>query len=353
MTDLTPNQIKQTIKTEVTNLGFLLNGVTTPAQLESFPSYTQWIKAGYHAEMHYLAHPAAMEKRQDPSLIMSEVKSILVLGIPYPAPDQTKGLNIAAYARGTDYHDLIPQRLSGFHSWLEKTVRKPVLMRTFTDTAPILEKALAVRAGVGWIGKNSLVINPTYGSFFFLTEVFLDLELPPDEPFTQDLCGECSNCIDLCPTSAILTNRTINSKRCLSYLTIEKKGAFTEKQAKSIKESLFGCDQCQLVCPWNQKRYEDPSIPTLFQTDPNLLNLTREKLLAMTEEDFLNFFRHTPIWRTKRFGLLRNLLALLANTGAAEDLSSLDDFINKEENETLRMMASNAQVNISKRLNIN
>lgn len=350
MTDLELNQIKQAIKTEVTNLGFLLNGVTTLEPNESYSAYAQWIEAGYHAEMEYLSRPASMQKRRDPSLLMPEAKSILVLGIPYPALKENNPLKFAAYAQGQDYHEVIRQKLSGFKPWLENLTKHPVNIRIFTDTAPIMEKALAVRAGLGWIGKNSLLINPTYGSFLFLAEVFLDLELPPDEPFTEDLCGACSNCIDSCPTSAILTNRTINSNRCLSYLTIEKKGLLSKDETASIKESVFGCDQCQLVCPWNQKRFGDRSIPTVFQADSNLLNLTPIELLTMTEEEFRQLFRHTPIWRTKRFGLLRNLLALLANTGTKDDLRILKDFINTEENENLRMMAVHAQVRISERL---
>jgi epoxyqueuosine reductase len=343
---MTPLQIKEAIKTEVTNLGFLLSGITTPDPIESYPQFEQWIQAGYHAEMHYLSRPSSMEKRRNPALIMPSAKSILVLGIPYPAPKESGFLNIASYAQGSDYHNLIPKRLSGFQFWLEDLVGYSVQTRIFTDTAPVMEKPLAIRAGLGWIGKNGLVIHPEYGSFFFLTEIFMNIELPPDNLFKKDLCGDCTLCIENCPTSAILSHHQIDSNRCLSYITIEKKGMFTEDQSNSIKESIFGCDQCQLICPWNQKRIVDDKIPTLFQTDEVLAHFTTQEILNLSSEAFSTQFAYTPISRTKRFGLIRNLLALLSNTGKKEILPVLQDFIDNEDNENLRTMAIRAQVNI-------
>jgi epoxyqueuosine reductase len=349
MTDLTPNQIKQAIKTEVFNLGFLLNGFTTPAPLQEFELFDTWIRRGYHAEMRYLARQSAMEKRKNPCLVFPAVKSILVLGIPYPPPRDTDHSAFAAYAQGPDYHNLILEKLSGFQSWLEDLVTHEVQLKIFTDTAPIMEKALAVRAGLGWIGKNGLVIHPEYGSYFFLTEIFLDLDLPPDQPFSDELCGTCNRCVEHCPTSAILPGRLINSNLCLSYLTIEKKGPFTEQETRFIRSSLFGCDQCQITCPWNKKIAKMKSNTTLFEPDERFRTFSKNELLLMNQEQFNAWFRHTPVSRVKRQSLLRNLLAFITNTGNTTDIATLQTFIDLEENENLRMMAIHAQAEIIKR----
>ncbi len=349
MTDLTAYQIKQAIKTEVLRLGFLLNGVTTPAPIQGFECYEGWIRSGYHAEMHYLASDSALAKRHNPSLVFPTVKSILILGIPYPPPQSIGQSTIGAYAQGPDYHHLIPEKLSGFQSWLEELVDHQVQLKVFTDTAPIMEKALAVRAGLGWIGKNGLLIHPAYGSYFFLTEIFLDLDLPPDQPFSEDLCGTCTKCIEHCPTSAIMPGRQINCNRCLSYLTIEKKGPFSEQEIGFIRSMLFGCDQCQVICPWNEKISKTKPKPTLFEADQRLNTIPKNEILLMNQEQFDAWFGHTPVSRAKRHGLLRNLLALFANTGSTEDITTLQTFIDLGENENLRMLAIHAQAEIINR----
>lgn len=351
MTDLTNTEIKQAIKTEVKNLGFILSGFTTPEPTEHFNDYEEWVNAGYHADMNYLARPSAMEKRKDPRLIFSETKTILVLGIPYPVPnnqDQT-GYPIAAYAQGQDYHNLIAEKLALFQPWLEQLIEKPVQTRVFTDTAPILERELAARAGLGWIGRNSLLIHPTIGSFFFLSEVFMDLELPPDQPFQRDLCGTCTRCINQCPTQCIQSNRQIDSNRCLSYLTIEKKQLFTQQEREWISPSVFGCDQCQVVCPWNQKRLQADPFPRLFEPEKKLASLQTADLLLLEKKEFLSKYRHTPIYRSKRFGLIRNLLAVIAKYGDTKDLQILEVYLQREENESLRKLAFDAQQYIRER----
>ena len=353
LTELTPNQIKQAIKAEVKNLGFHLSGFTTPEPIGDFNGYKQWIQAGYNAEMHYLSRASSLEKRKNPRLVFPPVESILVLGIPYPAPKKSEDFSIAAYAQGPDYHDLIPDRLSGFQPWLEGLVGQTVDLRIFTDTAPIMEKQLAVRAGLGWIGKNGLLINPEYGSFFFLTEIFLGIQLPPDEPFSKGLCGNCTQCIDNCPTNSILCNRKIDANKCLSYLTIEKKGAFSIEESQFITASAFGCDLCQEVCPWNHKRLSNDTVPTLFSSDTTLSSISQEDLLTLDEETFRQRYKKTPISRTKRKGMIRNLLTIIANNGTADDLKLLSTFLQYEQNENLRMMANHAQAKISERCNIN
>jgi epoxyqueuosine reductase len=356
MTSLTSSQIKHAIKTEVTNLGFILNGFTTPEPIDGFSKYAEWINGGYHADMSYLARTSSMEKRLNPKQLMPGVQSILILGIPYPVPN-TELLNtdpemrkIASYAQGPDYHDLILEKIKDLSGWLDNLIGHHVNFRIFTDTAPVMEKELGMRAGLGWIGRNGLLINPHVGSFFFLTEVFLDLEIPPDLPFKADLCGNCNRCVESCPTSCIMTNRTLDANRCISYLTIEKKEVFSIEEAKTITDSVFGCDACQTVCPWNQKRMKKDEFQSLFLPKHQLMNTSTKDLLLLDDKTFNEKYKDTPVSRTKREGLIRNILASIGNIGQAGDLEKLEEFIAAEENENLRMLASNAQVQLINRL---
>ena len=319
--------------------------------LEGFEKYKAWIAAGFHANMDYLARPSSLEKRQNPKLLFPAIKTILVLGIPYVPTVHTEAYSIASYAQGPDYHDLIPERLKDFPDWLASLVEHPVHMRIFTDTAPVLEKELAVRAGLGWRGKNGLMLNPQYGSFFFLTEIFMDLKLLPDEPFTKDMCGTCTRCIDNCPTGCIQPDRTLNAAKCLSYLTIEMKGSFSEQEMALINDSIFGCDVCQTVCPWNQKLLQQEISRPLFQPDIGLAQVSPDDLLKLDDETFREKYRNTPIYRTKRAGLIRNILASITNHGSSKDIPILEAFIAQEENENLRMMAIHAQAKLTNRLN--
>ena len=352
MSNPTPDQIKQTIKAEVYDLGFLLSGFTTPDPPDHFTMYESWVNSGYHAEMSYLSRSSAFEKRKHPNLLFPEVKTILVLGCPYPVPHPppSTGYPIAAYAQGPDYHHLINKQLAHFPEWLSQLMGYPVNARVFTDTAPILERELAVRAGLGWIGKNSMLIHPEYGSFFFLTEVFLDFYLPPDNPFNKDLCGTCTQCVENCPTACILPQRQINSNRCLSYLTIEKNNLFSENESALLSGGVFGCDICQSVCPWNQKRIRQDHIRTLFDRDDELKELQPADILTLNEEYFLAKYGSSPLARAKRFGILRNLLTLIGNQGSRKDLILLASFLSQEQNENLRMIASHAQARIIERL---
>ncbi|MCD4752322.1 MAG: DUF1730 domain-containing protein, partial [Anaerolineaceae bacterium] len=202
------------LKAEAKNLGFLLSGITNPDPPQHFNSFLQWIQGGYHAEMSYLSRPDALAKRQDPARLLESVKSILILGFPYRPlkrshPDETALTpRISAYAMGSDYHDLIPEKIKLLMKNFQNKIGLQFEWRGFTDSAPIMEHDLAARAGLGWIGKNSLLLNRALGSYFFLAEVFLSLELEPDEITNSDHCGTCTICIDACPTQAIQDNRT-------------------------------------------------------------------------------------------------------------------------------------------------
>lgn len=283
--------------------------------------------------MDYLASERSRQRRADPSLILPGCKSILVLALPCQQPDLTgfskpvrSGLHIAAYALGDDYHDIIPPRLKEIVQFMEKQVGHSIPNRYYTDTGPILERELAQRAGLGWIGKNSMLIHPKAGSTFLLAEIFLGIELEPDEPFRTDHCGTCNRCITACPTQCILPNRTLDSRRCISYLTIENKGAIPEDLREPTGNWVFGCDVCQQVCPWN--RFSLPSDPALAPSIP-LPVLPGD--LSMTPSEFNRRFKNSPLKRAKRRGYLRNLAVAVGNTGDKSDLSILEQAAQDEE----------------------
>ena len=215
---------------------------------------------------------------------------------------------IAAYAWGKDYHDVLPERLRKLVAFIDSQVGHPVPNHWYTDTGPLLERELAQRAGLGWIGKNTCLINPEAGSYFLLAEILLGIELEPDQPFTQDRCGKCARCITACPTGCILPDRTLDSRRCISYLTIELKCMLPRELRPLMGTCVFGCDICQQVCPWNRfaTTEVDPVFGQLLTSD--LLND-----LALSASDFNLKFRHSPLMRTRRRGYLRNVAVALGN----------------------------------------
>lgn len=280
--------------------------------------------------MNYLATENARLRRLDPKQILPECKSILVLATAYPSRSgrgQGEGeMQIASYARGEDYHNILPPRMEELVQFIEKQVEHPIKNRYYTDTGPILERDLAQRAGIGWIGKNSCLINPKQGSYFFLSEIFLDLELEPDPPFVTDHCGTCTRCITACPTDCILPNRTLDATRCISYLTIELKDNIPIELRDKIGNWVFGCDICQMVCPWNRF---SPTGDSAFVDDEPLPSPTGE--LTLTPEAFNRRFKRTPISRAKRRGYLRNIAVALGNTGDMHALPVLQTALNHDE----------------------
>ena len=280
--------------------------------------------------MNYLATDRSRIRRDDPREILPECKSILVLATPYyssPLPlGEELGVRVASYARGEDYHNVLPARMEELVRFIEEQVARPIKNRYYTDTGPILERDLAQRAGIGWIGKNTCLINPQQGSYFFLSEIFLDLELEPDPPFVTDHCGTCARCITACPTNCILPNRTLDATRCISYLTIELKDDIPIELREKIGNWVFGCDICQMVCPWNRFASEgDPA----FSDDEPLPPPTGE--LTLTPETFNQRFKQTPISRAKRRGYLRNVAVALGNTGNMHTLPVLQNALNDDE----------------------
>jgi epoxyqueuosine reductase len=322
--------LKNEIAAEARRLGFNLFGVTSPDTPPHYAVYEDWIEQRKHGEMGYLDTERARKRRKDPSLILPGCQSILVLGWPHAIPNlspetpvsDSQRLNgrIASYAWGEDYHDVIPARLQKLVAFIEERVGETIPNRWYTDTGPILERDLAQQAGLGWIGKNTCLINPGQGSFFLLAEVFLGIKLEPDTPFSADRCGTCSRCIEACPTGCIQANRTIDASQCISYLTIELKGAIPTDIRSNMGNWVFGCDICQQVCPWNQRLTDQGNsnqadIPI---KEPDLISELR-----LTPNEFNRKFKGNPIKRAKRRGYLRNVAVALGNSKSARGIPQL------------------------------
>ncbi len=331
-----PQNIKEFIKTEAKNLGFIHIGFTDPTPPNTINNYLNWLKNGHHAKMAYLARPDRLEKIKNPRLILPSCKTIIVFALPYSPPDRkntpsasTYG-RIASYAAGRDYHLVIPELLTQLITKLKQTYPNLDLeYKIMTDSGPILEKAYAQKAGLGWIGKNSCLIIPGYGSYFFLAEILINFELPADQPFEKDYCGKCSACINTCPTSCILNNRTLESKNCISYLTIENKEEIPGKLRKQVGNWIFGCDVCQEACPWNKKSSKSPE-QTLFDPMDEFPLVNLESVSPLSPEEFNRKFIDHPIKRTKRKGFYRNLCVVLGNTHSPRFIPFLEKILNQE-----------------------
>lgn len=323
------NNLKQAIKEKARQLGFILAGVTSSEPLENFNIFQDWLNKNHHGDMNYLSTERSLTRRADPKQILPECKSIFVLAIPYtPINNKNSDLQIASYALGDDYHDILPQKLKAIVEFIEEQLGQKIPNRYYTDSGPILERELAQRAGLGWIGKNSMLINPKAGSTFFLAEILLGIELEPDQPFSTDHCGTCNRCITACPTNCILPDRTLDSNRCISYLTIEHKNEIQENLREQMGNWIFGCDICQQVCPWN--RFSQPA-DSSFETKIPLPVLSGDLLLSPA--DFNQRFKKSPIKRTKRRRYVRNIAVALGNKRNKKDIPLLEQAA--QENEPL------------------
>ena len=325
--------LKQTIKDKARQLGFILTGVTLPEPPPHFSTFENWLAQGHHGTMDYLASERSRTRRANPREILPECKSILVLATPYFPPSPFRRgdggeveVRIASYARGADYHNILPARMQELVQFIEQQAGCPVKNRYYTDTGPILERDLAQRAGIGWIGKNTCLIHPQKGSCFFISEILLNLDLEPDPPFTTDHCGTCTRCIQACPTQCILPGRTLNASRCISYLTIELKGDIPIELREKVGDWVFGCDICQMVCPWN--RFASQGDPAF---EPNTPPHTLTEEMSLTPQAFNQSFNGTPVKRTKRRGYLRNVAVALGNIGDMHHLPVLQNALNDEE----------------------
>ena len=330
-------QLALALKEKARQLGFTLTGIALPQPPQHLDVYLNWLKAGRQAGMAYLAERAAVVRRGDPTLILPECLSILVLGIPYsnpqssqPEDDSAPRGRIAAYAWGADYHLVLPQRLQALVAFLEEQVGHSIPNRWYTDTGPILERDLAMRAGLGWIGKNTCLINPRHGSYFLLAEILLGIDLPPDKPFVADQCGSCTRCIDACPTGCILPDRTLEAGRCISYQTIENKTDIPVDLRPLTNDWIFGCDICQMVCPWNI-RFAHAGGDPLFALRPDVPTPRLAEELALTPQEFNRKFKDSPLKRAKRRGYLRNVAIAAGNSRKAELLPALEKALDDDE----------------------
>jgi len=328
------SELTRKIKDKANVLGFPLVGVTTAEPPDRLDFFLSWLKAGYNASMDWIGSERSLERRSDPHKILPKCKSILVLGSPYPAPrGNVKGGNIASYALNQDYHNILEERLKKLMRAIEELVGNAVPNRWYVDTGPVLEKDLAMRAGLGWIGKNTSLINREHGSYFFLSEILLGLELITDPPITDSLCGTCTRCLDTCPTGALKEPYTLDANLCISYLTIEHREEIPEELRPRMGDWIFGCDICQIVCPWNKPAEQYPSILESLLPREELTAIDLIDEMDLTQEDFSARFKGSPIKRTKRRGYLRNVAIALGNRGDKDALPSLKKA--SEDNEPL------------------
>lgn len=331
VTSVPARTLEEAIRAQAYGLGFDLVGITTLGSMETAPHFDRWLDRGYAGDMHYL--PKWAHKRRDSRLPYDGVRSAIVVAMSYGGREPSGP--VARYARGDDYHDVLDAKLRELHAWLGAELRRDVRGRAYVDTGPLLERDLARRAGLGWFGKNTNLINPTLGSFFFLGALLVELDLAPDEPFASDHCGTCTRCIEACPTHAIVEPRVLDATKCISYLTIETKGEIPSALRESIGELIYGCDICQDVCPWNEKFARElpgdsPYQPREAIAGRNARTLARE-LLGMTQEEFSRAFKDSPMKRARLRGLKRNAAVMLGNLGEAEDLDVLSRALEDEE----------------------
>ncbi len=297
------------IKNRAYELGFDLCGIASPEGFsEEEKRFKRWIDNGYHGKMEYLANN--FEKRMNPALLVENTKSIIVVGLNYYPEKKQMDNNaprIAKYAYGNDYHLVLKPILQQLLEDINQQFGN-VSGRAFTDSAPILEHALAKRAGLGWVGKNSLLINKKIGSFFFIGELFIDMELAYDTPDDKDYCGKCTRCMDACPTGAITEPHVVNGSRCISYFTIELKGDIPTDMQGKFNNQVFGCDICQDVCPWNRKAR--PHNVSALKANSKLLELTKKDWESLDVHQYGEIFKGSAVKRTKWKGLQRNLTFL-------------------------------------------
>ncbi len=302
---MAPGSLTAALKQEAARLGFDLAGATPAATPPEIDRFERWLAEGHAGQMGYLA--ARAEAYRHPRHVLDGVRSILMLGANYrtvePVPPKPGQGNVSRYAWGTDYHELIRgrlHRLADFHRRLVPEAR----VRGVVDTAPLAERRFAQLAGLGWIGKNTLLLSRQFGSWLFLAALLTTEELDYDESSGRGHCGSCRACVDACPTGALVEPYRLDARRCISYLTIELRHGIPPELREAIGQRLFGCDTCQQVCPWNR------STPTTseegFRPRPGMNPVEPAELLKLDEDAFRNRFRHSPLWRPRRPGVLRN-----------------------------------------------
>ncbi|MBI2280120.1 MAG: tRNA epoxyqueuosine(34) reductase QueG [Bacteroidetes bacterium] len=297
--------LTQNIKSEAIRLGFSFCGISKAEFLEEeAPRLENWLNQNKHGKMQYMENH--FDKRLNPTVLVECSKSVISLMYNYyPAKLQREdSFKISKYAYGEDYHNVIKEKLKELVQFITAEVGE-INARIFTDSAPILERAWAKKSGLGWVGKNSMLIHPKQGSFFFLAEIILDVEFDYGTPI-KDYCGTCNACVEACPTEAILPNKVVDGSKCISYFTIELKDEILPNEVKGkFNDWMFGCDICQDVCPWN--RFSTPTDELLFSPNQKLLNYSKNEWRELTEEIFIELFKKSAVKRAKFEGLKRNV----------------------------------------------
>lgn len=328
--------LTQRIKAKAIDLGFDLIGITPAQRASRAEAYAQWVAAGHAGEMAYMARN--VERRQNPQQVMPEARSLIVVGLSHYTidlpehikHDPSRGL-IARYAWGIDYHDVLTPKLRALRDFVQIETGREISSRVYVDTGALLERDFAEQAGLGFIGKNTCLIHPRMGSWIFLGEILIDIELDYDQPIAHIGCGTCTRCLVACPTDAFVAPYVLDARRCISYYTIELKGSIPRELRKPMGNRIFGCDVCQDVCPWPQRFARATREKSFFPIDtdraaPKLLDLIR-----LTPEQFKQRFNGTPLLRAKRRGLLRNVAVALGNWGDVAAVPALIDALDDAE----------------------
>ena len=327
------SSLKSLLQEKAIELGFDLIGAIPVSRSKTIEIYNAWIKKGYAGSMDYLERHA--ELKEDPRKLLPQTISLLALGFNYktvePSWESKKPDigRISRYAWGDDYHKLIRSKLDVLEEYLCQELNAGKISRSFVDSGPVLEREVAQRAGLGWIGKHTNLINWKKGSWFFLAELLVDAKLDTDMPFTRVDCGTCKICIKACPTKAIISERTLDARRCISYLTIELKGSIPKEMRSKIDNLIFGCDICQEVCPWNLEAPQSEE-KNLFPRPENIAPKLVD-LMNLDQQAFLKRFRNSPIKRAKRRGFLRNVAIALGNWGNVRAIPALSLGLEDEE----------------------
>jgi epoxyqueuosine reductase len=317
--------LEAALKAKAAALGFGLAGIAPAAAADTFHLYERWLQQGYAGEMAYLEK--FRNHRRHPDSVLHDCRTVVMLGFEYTSQHNSTLHShhgrVAKYAQGPDYHDILRLKLNELSDWLATAVPGAV-SRGVVDTAPLLERDFARRAGLGWLGKNTMLISPKHGSYFLLAALLTTVEMRCDVPFEKNHCGTCTACLDACPTAAFPQPGTLDATRCISYLTIEHRSVIPLELREGVGDWLHGCDICQDVCPWN--RFAAPN--AAFPHDDALVSLDCRELLTLDDAAFRRRFRGTPLFRDKRRGLLRNACLVLGNAGDAAALEDLKALVN-------------------------
>lgn len=313
-----------------TQLHFLRVGIVPAGPAVHFTEFSDWLDAKQHGSMDWLESAGRKDKRRDLRLVLPTAKTVITLAYTYTTQDlpedilhdPARGI-FARYTWGRDYHKVLKRKLEQLISYIESEVGHSITAKAYVDTGPILERDLAQRAGLGFIGRNSQLINSQYGSYLFLCEVIMDEQCEPLTATAKGSCRNCHACVKACPTDAIVRDRTIDARKCISYLTIEERGSIPEALRPLLGNRIYGCDICQEVCPWNGTTAARMTRNDWFDSALERQAPLLTDLAALTESEFLERFQGTPIMRAKRRGLLRNVAVALGNWGSAEAYTTL------------------------------